>query len=187
MATNHEVGGSNPSERTIFKFKMTLFRVIFSKDQRSKNEEGKFLAMEDIRWKQRFENYNKAFSRLQEALAAVAKEPGNHLYEMATIQAFEFTIELGWKLLKDYLKHEGLQEISLPRDVIRHAFQAQLIADGQTWIDMLEARNKTPHTYDDAKAAAMVLQIQSAFIPALQQAQNYFLGKLQPCALACQL
>jgi hypothetical protein len=60
--------------------------------------------MEDIRWKQRFENYDKALGRLQEAITAVGKEPGNHLYEMATIQAFEFTIELGWKVLKDYLK-----------------------------------------------------------------------------------
>lgn len=134
--------------------------------------------MEDIRWKQRFENYNKALGRLQEALTAVAKEPGNHLYEMATIQAFEFSIELGWKLLKDYLKFQGVPDISLPRDIVRQAFQAQLIQNGQTWIDMLEARNKTSHTYDDAKAAQVVQQIQAHFFPALKQVQDYFQGKL---------
>ncbi len=134
--------------------------------------------MEDIRWKQRFENYQKALGRLHEALNALAQEPGNHLYEMATIQAFEFSIELGWKVLKDYLKFQGAQEASLPRDVIRQAFQAQLIQDGQTWIDMLEARNKTSHTYDDAQAAKVVQLIHQQFQPALQQVCTYFQGKL---------
>jgi nucleotidyltransferase substrate binding protein (TIGR01987 family) len=80
--------------------------------------------MEGLQWKQRFENYNKTLVRLQEALVAIEKEPDNHLYEMATIQAFEFTIELGWKLLKDDLTFQGVKEVSLPRDVVRQAFQA---------------------------------------------------------------
>ena len=134
--------------------------------------------MEGLRWKQRFENYNKALVRLQEALAAITKEPDNHLYEMATIQAFEFTIELGWKLLKDYLTFQGVKEVSLPRDVVRQAFQAQLVTDGQTWIDMLEARNKTSHTYDDVQAAKIVQKIQQDFFPALSQVQNYFQERL---------
>ncbi len=134
--------------------------------------------MDDIRWKQRFENYDKALNRLQEALSAIAKEPGNHLYEMATIQAFEFSIELGWKLLKDYLKFQGVKEVTLPRDIIRQSFQAQLILDGQTWIDMLEARNKTSHTYDDVQAAKIVRQIHADFLPALKQAHAYFQGLL---------
>lgn len=134
--------------------------------------------MEDIRWKQRFENYDKALRRLQEALTAIGKEPSNHLYEMATIQAFEFTIELGWKLLKDYLKFQGIQEVTLPRDVVRQAFQAQLITDGQTWIEMLEARNKTSHTYDDAQAAKIVQQVRQNFLPVLKQAHAYFQEKL---------
>lgn len=134
--------------------------------------------MEDIRWKQRFENYDKAIGRLQEALTAIGKEPGNHLYEMATIQAFEFTIELGWKMLKDYLKFQGVKEVTLPRDVVRQAFQVQLITDGQTWIEMLEARNKTSHTYDDAQAAKIVQRIQQDFYPALKQVHAGFQGKL---------
>jgi len=101
--------------------------------------------LNDIRWKQRFENYQKALARLNEAMGAIQKEPGNHLYEMATIQAFEFSIELGWKVLKDYLNFQGVKEVTLPRDVVRQAFQAQIVTDGQTWIDMLEARNKTSH------------------------------------------
>jgi nucleotidyltransferase substrate binding protein (TIGR01987 family) len=133
---------------------------------------------EDIRWKQRFENYDRAFGRLNEALAAVGREPGNHLYEMASIQAFEFTIELGWKVLKDFLKYEGVQEVSLPRDVVKQAFHHQIITDGQTWIDMLEARNKTSHTYDDAKAAEIVKQISTIFLPALNQVRAYFQEKL---------
>jgi nucleotidyltransferase substrate binding protein (TIGR01987 family) len=134
--------------------------------------------MEDIRWKQRFENYDKALGRLQEALTAVGKEPGNHLYEMATIQAFEFTIELGWKVLKDYLKYQGVKEAVLPREVVRQAFQVQLITDGQTWIDMLEARNKTSHTYDDVQAAKIVQRIGQDFYPALNQVHADFQKRL---------
>ena len=134
--------------------------------------------MSDIRWKQRFENYDKALGRLNEALTAVGKEPGNHLYEMATIQAFEFTIELGWKLLKDYLQFQGVKEMPLPREIVRQAFQAQLVTDGQTWIEMLEARNKTSHTYDDAQAAKIVLRIKQDFYPALKQVHTDFQEKL---------
>jgi nucleotidyltransferase substrate binding protein (TIGR01987 family) len=138
----------------------------------------KGIDMEDIRWKQRFENFSKALSRLHEALDALKKEPGNHLYEMAAIQCFEFSIELGWKLLKDYLKFQGVKEVSLPRDAVRQAFQAQVIVDGQVWMDMLEARNKTSHTYDDKQAASIVKQIQEQFYSALMQTQNYFNAKL---------
>lgn len=134
--------------------------------------------MEDIRWKQRFENYDKALGRLQEALTAVDREPGNHLYEMATIQAFEFSIELGWKLLKDYLKFQGVKEAMLPRDVIRQAFQAQLVTNGQAWIDMLEARNKTSHTYDDAQAAVIVRRIRQDFYSAFKQVHTDFQKRL---------
>ncbi len=97
---------------------------------------------------------------------------------MATIQAFEFTIELGWKVLKDYLKFQGVKEVSLPRDVVRQAFQAQLITDGQTWIEMLEARNKTSHTYDDKQAAKIIQRIQQDFFPAFKQVHAYFQERL---------
>jgi nucleotidyltransferase substrate binding protein (TIGR01987 family) len=134
--------------------------------------------MESLRWKHRFENYTKVLTRLQEALVAISKEPDNHLYEMATIQAFEFTIELGWKLLKDYLTFQGVTEVSLPRDMVRQAFQAQILTDGQAWIDMLEARNKTSHTYDDVQAVKIIQKIQQDFYPALIQVQNYLQERL---------
>jgi len=134
--------------------------------------------MDDIRWKQRFENYQKVLNRLQEALAVLAGSPQNHLYEMATIQAFEFCIELGWKLLKDYLKHQGVKDVSLPRDVIKQAFHFEIVTDGQTWIEMLEARNKTSHTYDDAQAAQVVAQIGQVFYPALLQVKTYCAERL---------
>jgi nucleotidyltransferase substrate binding protein (TIGR01987 family) len=104
------------------------------------------MLMDDSRWKQRFSNFDRALGRLREAIAASAAEPENYLYEMASIQAFEFTIEQGWKVLKDYLKFQGVQEISLPRDVIRQAFQARLITDGQTWIDICWKRETKPPT-----------------------------------------
>src|SRR5690348_14559170 len=94
----------------------------------------------DIRWKQRFENFSKAFQRLQTILMALKAEPQNEIYQIALIGAFQFTFELAWKTLKDYLKYQGIS-VSLPREVIKQAFHYQLIQEGQIWIDMLEDRN----------------------------------------------
>ena len=80
----------------------------------------------DIRWQQRFENLKKARQRLHEALDGTAREPHNHLYQIALICAFQFTFELSWKTLKDYLVYNGV-EVSLPRDVIKQAFHHGLI------------------------------------------------------------
>jgi len=87
-----------------------------------------------IRWKQRFENFEKARKKLLTAARAVAANPSEELYQMALIQAFEFTYELGWKTLKDYLIYSGESKASLPREVIKHAFHHGVIEDGQTWI-----------------------------------------------------
>lgn len=80
----------------------------------------------DIRWQQRFENLEKARQRLHEALLGTALEPNNHLYQIALIGAFQFTFELSWKTMKDYLVHNGVQ-VSLPREVIKQAFHHGLI------------------------------------------------------------
>lgn len=73
---------------------------------------------EDIRWEQRYENLGKALERLREALIGTAKEPKNYLYQIALIGAFQFTFELSWKTMKDYLVYNGV-EVSLPREVIK--------------------------------------------------------------------
>lgn len=103
---------------------------------------------EDIRWKQRFANYRKAISQLNEFLA----QPGLNKFEkQGLIQCFEYTFELAWKTMKDYLEAAGYS-VNSPRAAIQTAFQAQLITDGHLWIDALEKRNLMSHTYNEELA-----------------------------------
>lgn len=131
---------------------------------------------EDIRWEQRFENLTKALDRLREALVGTADEPHNHLYQIALIGAFQFTFELSWKTLKDYLVYNGVT-VSLPREVIKQAFHHQLIQDGQTWIDMLEDRNLMAHVYQEQSALAAGIRIRSRYVPAIEKVYNDLLQK----------
>jgi nucleotidyltransferase substrate binding protein (TIGR01987 family) len=130
----------------------------------------------DIRWHQRFENLSKALLRLREALEGTAKEPKNHLYQIALIGTFQFTFELSWKTLKDYLTFNGV-EVSLPREVIKQAFHHQIITDGQVWIDMLEDRNLMAHVYQEQAALAAGKSIRERYAPAIEQTHKDLLKK----------
>jgi nucleotidyltransferase substrate binding protein (TIGR01987 family) len=70
------------------------------------------------------------------------------------IQFFEITFELAWKLLKDYEEIEGLIA-KTPRAAIKQAFQSGLISNGHDWIDALQDRNLTSHTYNEETAIAV--------------------------------
>lgn len=129
--------------------------------------------MHELRWQQRFENFEKAFLRLESTLDAWQKNNEDEIYEMALIQAFEFTYELAWKTLKDYLKYNGI-EANLPREVIKQSFNQNLIEDGQVWIDMLENRNLMSHTYDDASASKIIIEIAEKYTPAIKKLFLFF-------------
>jgi nucleotidyltransferase substrate binding protein (TIGR01987 family) len=103
---------------------------------------------EEIRWKQRFGNYQKALNQLREF---IVQPELNKFEKQGLIQCFEYTFELAWKVMKDYLEQEGLP-VNSPRSAIQTAFQTQLVRDGHTWIDALEKRNLMAHTYDEQKA-----------------------------------
>ena len=120
----------------------------------------------DIRWHQRLENLQKALDRFQEALKGISQEPKNHLYQIALIGAFQFTFELSWKTLKDFLVYSGV-EVSLPRDVLKQAFHHGVVEEGQLWIDMLEDRNLMAHVYQEKAALVAVENIQKRYAPAL--------------------
>jgi len=130
---------------------------------------------QDIRWKQRFENLDKALLRLHEALKGTAKEPNNHLYQIALIGAFQFTFELSWKTMKDYLVYNGVQ-VSLPRDVIKQAFHHQLLQDGQVWIDMLE--DLMSHAYQEQAAIGARKSIRERYAPAIEKIHHDLKQKL---------
>jgi len=103
---------------------------------------------EDIRWKQRFSNFEKALSQLQEGIENNGADPTNIIKE-GIVQRFEFTHELAWKVLKDYLLYEGIQNVTGSRSATREAFKIGLISEGQKWMEMIESRNNTVHTYNE--------------------------------------
>lgn len=110
------------------------------------SNENQSIMEEDICRRQRLEKYDKAPQQLREAVMDV-KAP-NQLAKEGTIQRFEFTHELAWKLMKDYLGYEGITGITGSRSAIRQTFNKGLIQDGETWMDMIESRNSTVHNHD---------------------------------------
>lgn len=103
-------------------------------------------------------DYKKALERLKEALEEDLSK-GNIIVD-GTIQRFEFCFELAWKLAKAILDYNGI-EVGIPRSVIKEAFKAKLIQDGEGWIDMLEDRNKTSHIYDEKEALRIYKKIKA--------------------------
>jgi nucleotidyltransferase substrate binding protein (TIGR01987 family) len=129
---------------------------------------------EDIRWVQRFSNFERAFLLLQEALKI---EQPSVVERAGLIQFFEMTFELSWKLLKDYEEAEGFP-IKTPKEAIKQAFQSDLITDGQTWIDALQDRNLTAHTYNEKTAIEITQRIRHKYYPLLAALYIDFKGKL---------
>ena len=115
---------------------------------------------EVIRWKQRFSNYKKALAQLTKF---IDEDELNELEKQGLIKAFEYTHELAWNLLKDYLQDQGIQNITGSKDSVREAFKVGLIEDGESWMDMIKDRNQTVHTYNESTAEAIATNIQTRF------------------------
>jgi nucleotidyltransferase substrate binding protein (TIGR01987 family) len=122
-----------------------------------------FMTTQDIRWIQRFNHFNKALLQLKEAVALAQKRPLSKLEEQGLIQAFEFTHELAWNTLKDFLEDRGVQDLYGSRDATREAFKTGLIENGEPWMAMIQSRNLTSHTYDEATAAAIASAIRNTY------------------------
>ncbi|KEH99150.1 nucleotidyltransferase [Clostridium novyi A str. 4552] len=120
---------------------------------------------EDIRWKQRFSNYKKATIQLTEF---IEKGKLNKFEVQGLIQCFEYTFELAWKTMKDYLELEGF-EVKSPRSTIQTAFQIELITDGHVWIDALNKRNLMAHTYDEEVSKEAEELIRLKYYPVIKE------------------
>jgi nucleotidyltransferase substrate binding protein (TIGR01987 family) len=125
---------------------------------------------QDVRWKQRFENFERGYLLLSSALENRTVEQLNQLEQEGVIQRFEYTFELAWKTLKDYLENAGitLEQIH-PRAVIKAAFAAKLLEDGEAWMDMLAARNLMSHTNDCAKFQEVVAALKNRYLAQLEK------------------
>ncbi len=113
----------------------------------------------DVRWVQRFNNFNKALLQLSEAVSLAKTRELSKLEKQGIIQSFEYTHELAWNVLKDLFESRGLQNIYGSKDATREAFAAKLIANGDVWMEMIKSRNKTTHTYNEAIADHIFLAI----------------------------
>jgi len=125
---------------------------------------------QDIRWKQRFSNYQKALSQLRKF---IDKGELNELELQGLVQAFEYTYELAWNVIKDYFTYvQAEQNILGSRDAFRLAFNRGLVSDGKVWMDMIASRVKSSHTYDDDIVNELTKKIINDYYPlyiALQQ------------------
>jgi nucleotidyltransferase substrate binding protein (TIGR01987 family) len=139
------------------------------------------MAASDVRWLQRLENYGRALATLERALQTARERPLSELEEQGLIQAFEFTHELSWLLLKDYLVDQGVSGISGSRDAVREAVVRELLPAGSesTWMAMIRSRNLTSHTYNPELAHEIAALIVQRYAPALLELQGLLQQRAQ--------
>ena len=123
------------------------------------------MADPDIRWRQRFDNFQRALQVLERGVELARQRPLSELEQQGLIQGFEFTHELAWNLLKDYLQYQGISGIIGSRDATRLAFQNDLISDGEGWMEMIKARNQSSHTYNLEQANTIARDVIDRFAP----------------------
>lgn len=140
---------------------------------------------QDIRWQQRFSNYVKAFLKLEAAVQKIEadypiKGDGSideddfldDIIKEGLIQRFEYTHELAWNVMKDFLEDAGNNDIFGSKDATREAFAANLITNGEVWMDMIKSRNKTSHTNNEETANDIFLKIVREYYHEFHQFNN---------------
>ena len=117
------------------------------------------------RWHKRLNSFERALTQLENAVGLMKTRSLSDLEKQDLIQAFEFTHELAWNLMKDYLVWQGFSDIAGSRDATREAFANGLIADGETWMAMIQSRNLTSHTYNQHTADLIVDSTATVYAP----------------------
>ena len=125
--------------------------------------------MGDVRWIQRFNSYKKALATLERTVVAARARTLNEIEEQGLIQGFEFTFELSWKLLKDYLESKGFRDFHGSKDTFKLAFQEGLINDGEVWMEMIDSRNRSSHTYEESVARQIMSLVLSKYFFRLKE------------------
>lgn len=123
---------------------------------------------QDIRWIQRLANFRRAFAQLARACDLSKQRPLTELEEQGLIQAFEFTHELAWCVMKDYFEYQGNTSITGSRDATRESFSVGLIEDGEGWMEMIKSRNQTSHTYNRGTADEIAQKITGLYFDLFQ-------------------
>ena len=118
----------------------------------------------DVRWRQRLQSFRKAFGQLSKAAAIASQRELSELEQQGLIKAFEFTHELAWNALKDFLESRGTMDLYGSRDATREGFAKGLIEDGEAWMAMIQSRNRTSHTYNQDTADEIANVILSGYV-----------------------
>lgn len=123
------------------------------------------------RYEERKQEFSNATERLKEAL----QNEENDIVIDGTLHRFEFTFELAWKTMKDYLEYSGIIDgIGSPREIIKTAFSNGLIEDGESWIKMMLARNSLSHLYDEDKPREIYREIKETYLDLFQRLNKKF-------------
>ena len=120
-------------------------------------------------------NYSRAFAQLEDAIKSYLAAPQDTLYRDGLIQRFEFTVELAWKSLREYLEDQGVVlAVVSPRAVLKEAYAAGVIDDADMWNAIISARNITSHVYDEKTAEDVATQICNDFLPLLKALGEFY-------------
>ena len=133
---------------------------------------------DDLRWKQRFQNFENAYNILVRMMERTKLTPDDEAVEMALIQSFEFTYELTWNTMKDYLEFEGFDNLAGSKQVIRTAFQAGLIENAEGWLNAVQKRNIASHTYDENVLSEGVIFVRNDYFPLVSKLYNDLKAKV---------
>jgi nucleotidyltransferase substrate binding protein (TIGR01987 family) len=136
----------------------------------------------DVRWHQRLQSFRKAFGQLSKAAATAKERELSDLEQQGIIQAFEFTHELAWNVMKDFLESRGVTELYGSKDATREAFATGLIENGDEWMAMIQSRNRTTHTYNEQTADEIAGAIVSSYVLEFEKFLQKFseLEKVEP-------
>lgn len=127
----------------------------------------------DVRWKQRFQNFSRALTLLRSALES-GPQALNPLEKEGAVERFEYCFELAWKTVKDYLEHSGVVFTALtPRQVLKDAYAAKILQEGQVWIEVLDHRNLLSHNDDEARFEEVVRAIHARYLPAMVELHGF--------------
>ena len=117
---------------------------------------------------QRLISLEKSIKSFEESYSIYRKEPDKNNNIMALVKSFEISFELSWKALKYFFEYKDIVEIKFARDIIKQAFQKNIIQDGQLWMDMLEDRNNLVHIYDLLMAKELIKDISRKYKQAIK-------------------
>ncbi len=123
----------------------------------------------DIRWRQRLQSFRRAHRQLSDAVVLAGKRKLSELEQQGLIQAFEFTHELAWNMMKDFLESHGAIDLYGSKDATRQAFAKGLIENGEVWMQMIKSRNQTTHTYNQSTANMIGKAIVSSYLAEFDQ------------------